>query len=292
MSGDLGAEGSDIVTFYSKLGMAVLGAVMDGDCGIDTMCAMLQRPLTYDARKEIREELHDYLVERIREPWMQEVMHACQEISTGELAAYRSCGEVDSGQAVTTLAIQTVETEQGCIQLQQNLASDYTDELLDARAWSTGVKDRGMLVSLAGVLHEVLRDAQSRNHARAKLQETQTDAAEPKPVLVYPHTLASRMQAAKLYHDQLRSCGWTFPEKEPYGARTQFLDRVQWAGLATLRRRSQALGRWLRAYLETNNQDSGVTRVWNRKEARRSRPWHERHRASDGGRPRLCTFVR
>ena len=147
------------------------------------------------------------------------VVHACQEISTGELEAYRSCGAVDSGQAVTTLAIRTVETEQGCIQLHQNLSSDYTDELLDALAWSTGVKDRGMLVSLAGDLHEVLRDEQIRKHARATLQEPQTDTAEPKPLLVHPHKLASRMQAAKLYHEQLLSCGWRQTERESLGAR-------------------------------------------------------------------------
>ena len=76
-----------------------------------------------------------------------------------------------------------------------------------------------MLVSLAGGLHEVLRDEQSRKHARAKLQEPQTDTAEPKPLLVYPHKLASRMQAAKLYHNQLRSCGWRPTEIEPWGAR-------------------------------------------------------------------------
>jgi hypothetical protein len=171
---------------------------MDGDCGIDTMCDMLQMQPSYDSRVNIREELHDYLIERIREPWMQDVMHAWQEITTVELEAYRSCGAVHSEQAVTTLAGRTAETEQGCIQLHQNLPSDYTDELLDALAWSTGLKDRGMLVSLVGDLHEVLRDEQIRKHARAKLQETQTDAAEPKPVLVYPHKLASRMQAAKL----------------------------------------------------------------------------------------------
>ena len=122
------------MSFYTRHGLVVLGIVMDGDCGIDARCEMLMRPHSYDSRVKIREELHAYLIERIREPWTQEVMHACQEISTGELEAYRSCGAVDSGQAVTTLAIRTAETEQGCIQLQQNLASDYTDELLDALA--------------------------------------------------------------------------------------------------------------------------------------------------------------
>jgi hypothetical protein len=52
---DVAAEGPDIVSFYTRLGVAVLGTVMDGDCGVDTMCGMLQRPQTYDARANIRE---------------------------------------------------------------------------------------------------------------------------------------------------------------------------------------------------------------------------------------------
>ena len=34
-------EESGIVPFYNGIGAAVLGTVMDGDCGIDTMCMML-----------------------------------------------------------------------------------------------------------------------------------------------------------------------------------------------------------------------------------------------------------
>jgi galactokinase/mevalonate kinase-like predicted kinase len=60
MKADVAAGGSDIVPFYRRIGVAVLGTVIDADCGIDTMRAMLRRPQTVDARKEIREELHDY----------------------------------------------------------------------------------------------------------------------------------------------------------------------------------------------------------------------------------------
>ena len=38
MSMFLITEGSGIVPFYNRIGAAVLGTVMDGDCGIDTMC--------------------------------------------------------------------------------------------------------------------------------------------------------------------------------------------------------------------------------------------------------------
>ena len=131
------------------------------------------------------------------------------------------------------------------------LPNHYSDELLDALAWSTGVKDRGILVSLACELHEVVRDEQIRKHARAKLQDSQTDTAEPKALLVYPHKLASRMQAAKLYHDELRSCGWRPTEREPWGARRKFLEHVVW-GVSLIC--DAAHWRW----------EGGCVRIWQR----------------------------
>ena len=221
------AEGSGIVPFYSRLGAAVLGTVMDGDCGIDTMCMMLRRPQTIDARKEIRQELHDYLMERVREPWMQDIMQACQEISADDLEAYRSCGEASRGHAWAACAIVPVEAGES---QSQNKGGKVTEELLEALAWSTGVKDTALLVSVAADLSDVLRDEQLRKHALAKLEGERQTPAEAKQVLVFPNLLRSRMQVAKLYHDHLRSCGWQEGEKEPWGARTEFMGRLKWGG--------------------------------------------------------------
>lgn len=40
-------------------------------------------------------------MERIKEPWMQYIMQACQEISKEEVDAYRSCGALDPGHLIT-----------------------------------------------------------------------------------------------------------------------------------------------------------------------------------------------
>ena len=121
------------------------------------------------------------------------------------------------------------------------------------RRWlgAQGAKERGLLVSLVVDLPEVLRDEQLRKHQLAKLQDTRQGTHEPSEVIVFAHRLASRMQVAKQYYDYLRSCGWTEGEREPYGARRRFIERIRWVGCSTrdtLRTRTTSVGRWLRVF--------------------------------------------
>ena len=56
MGGSLGGDAHDIEGYYSALGVAALGTVMDGDCGIDVMCQMLSLPQTLAQRAALRED--------------------------------------------------------------------------------------------------------------------------------------------------------------------------------------------------------------------------------------------
>ena len=53
--------GASFHGFYSTLGVAVLGTVMDGDCGIDVACQMLSLPQTPAQRAGLREETAELL---------------------------------------------------------------------------------------------------------------------------------------------------------------------------------------------------------------------------------------
>ena len=65
---------------YSSRGVAVLGTVMDGDCGIDVACQMLGLPHTREQREALRVELSEHLMARVGKPWMQELMGGrCKE---------------------------------------------------------------------------------------------------------------------------------------------------------------------------------------------------------------------
>ena len=66
---------------------------MDGDCGIDVACQMLSLPQTPGQREALREEISDYLLARVEEPWMQDLMAALQEINADDVRLSRSGGE-------------------------------------------------------------------------------------------------------------------------------------------------------------------------------------------------------
>ena len=67
--------------FYSALGVAIIPTVADGDCGPDTMTMMLGRPQTFESRRNLRLEIGDYLLERVNEPWMHDLMANLQEVA-------------------------------------------------------------------------------------------------------------------------------------------------------------------------------------------------------------------
>ena len=75
--------------FDSAIGVAIIPTVADGDCGPDTMTKMLGRPQTFESRKKLRLEIADYLLERVREPWMHDLMACLQEVEWEDVRAYR-----------------------------------------------------------------------------------------------------------------------------------------------------------------------------------------------------------
>ena len=72
-------EGAQIMMFYSRLGVTVLGTVTDGDCGIDLMCLMGGLEQNLSSRIALREQLSDFLLKHLTDPWMLDIMAVCQE---------------------------------------------------------------------------------------------------------------------------------------------------------------------------------------------------------------------
>jgi len=86
---DADPSATEFDQLYSSLGVVVLGTVVDGDCGIDAMTMMLSQPSSIDARKQLRIEISDYLIQRINEPWLHDLMVVCQELDADDVALMR-----------------------------------------------------------------------------------------------------------------------------------------------------------------------------------------------------------
>ena len=56
IDGDLACDGMSFQAFYQRLGVILLGTVVDGDCGLDVCCQMLSLPQTFENRVALREE--------------------------------------------------------------------------------------------------------------------------------------------------------------------------------------------------------------------------------------------
>ena len=82
-------------SFYARLGIVILGSVMDGNCGIDTACMMLGLPQTSENRNALRQEIADYLLDRAERPWWHQLLVVCEELRVEDLEHYRSCGAVE-----------------------------------------------------------------------------------------------------------------------------------------------------------------------------------------------------
>ena len=78
--------------FYAALGVATMPTICDGDCAVDVMHMMLGLPQTFQARKQLRIEICEYLIARISDPWMHDIMVALQELEKKDVALYRSHG--------------------------------------------------------------------------------------------------------------------------------------------------------------------------------------------------------
>ena len=72
-------------TLYASLGVCIVATVLDGNCAFDVMIRMLGMPSSESARNDLRIEPSDYLISRLGEPWMHDVMAACQELRYEDL---------------------------------------------------------------------------------------------------------------------------------------------------------------------------------------------------------------
>ena len=162
----LECAGDSIDSFYGRLGLVLLGTVMDGDCGPDVACMMLGIAQTLENRTSLRKEVSDYLLERHACPWMHQLLVVCQELGVEVFENLKmptvdadvvvdlqeSSAMADKASAVADKADKASAVAGKEESAVADLETESSIELLEALKWSTGLKQMDMLCEIAAGL--------------------------------------------------------------------------------------------------------------------------------------------
>ena len=182
---------------------------------------------------------------RIRVPWMLDLMAACQEIAWGDVAVLRAEGAPVPGGAVAEVLAEGAPVPEAAVAeasadpalvteaavAEPSLGTHQADKMLQALAWTTGLKDHSILVGLAGALPHAVLEEQTRAYQESlALPQAPKTASEAPTILVYPHLLKSRMQVAAAFDAYLLRQGWVKGTRVPNKACTEFIRaRLIWS---------------------------------------------------------------
>ena len=227
-----------------------MGTVCDGNCGIDLMAMMLQRPQDVSTRARIRQELFQYGMDRWREEWLHDMLVVTQELEQEAVTAHRSCGADGPPEEENRSCGADDPHEQGDEQTEGRAHAADTI-LLKALEWHTGLKDEGILMSVAGAMPEALRQEQIRLHAASTAQPLPAPA-ETK-IVVRPWLLGDRRKVCQHVDKHCRSCGWTGEGRLPRNSLRSFCRKFKWPANMTEAEQTKAVGRWFRR----QNDDDG-----------------------------------
>ena len=193
MEGVCREGGPGLQGYYSSRGLAVLGTVMDGDCGIDVACQMLGLPQTPAQRAALRQEISDYLIARVNKPWMQEVMGVLQEVNLDDVRQILR-EPADAKWGDTAVAVAKRDTQPTAVAVAVEVADQDTAEAValrrDAIKWATKSKDLSFIANLVDTLSGAVADEQVRLYQASKCAAVVPHA--PQAIVVYPNLLKSR----------------------------------------------------------------------------------------------------
>ena len=195
------------------------------------MTMMLGIPSSVSARQDLRIELSDYLIARIREPWLHDIMVACQELRLEDVKLYRSldveCLAAPSAPApaVADSAISAVE---------QNKGVTPDEETFAAMRWASNLNDDSCVLSLIRslppeIVEEQLSLYRRRDEENAVVVAAQEKMPKPKITIGSNAGFKTRMRVAHRFHIYCRTNAIVVDERLPWGAMTTFVrDNIEW----------------------------------------------------------------
>jgi len=239
---------------YASLGVSVLHSILDGDCAFDVMLMMLGVPSTFAARKELRIEISDYLIERIDRCWMHDLMAACQELRLEDVNLARDGGAqvlaapAEAAPAVADLAIAAADHSNG---------AQPDEETFDAMQWASGLDDDAGVLCLINSLPKGVVEEQVvlfRKHKEVVGKEAKPRAEDRIRIPAAPR-LQTKMMVAQRFHRYCQKNHISPEEGMPYGTMKTFIaDNTEWK--AKLGRTDKVIRAWHKQWLKT---PSGAT---------------------------------
>jgi len=208
--------------FYAMLGVATLGTVCDGDCGLDVMSMMLGQPSSFASRKALRMEISDYLMSRIRAPWMQDIMAMCQEVDKDDVILSRSgCAQL----VAIPIAPAPAVAEPAAMDV---VMPD--EKTFEALRWASKMQNDQAVLSLCRSLPQEILEEQVRLYEnRGTTAVAEADVAKPKIHVGATPALRVRMLVAQRFHWYCLKHGIVPDKRLPYGAMKQFIqDNLLW----------------------------------------------------------------
>ena len=210
--------------YYSSKDVALLGTVMDGDCGIDVACQMLGLPQTLAQRAALREEISDYLLARVNKPWMQEVMGILQEVNLDDVRQILR-EPADAKWGDTAVAVAKRDTQPTAVAVAVEVADQDTAEAValrrDAIKWATKSKDPSFIANLVDTLPGAVADEQVRLYQASKCAAVVPHAPSGKRCVSTLAEVETRSRAIVRYGVAQRGVGArdTFATRRGYEVR-------------------------------------------------------------------------
>ena len=225
--------------FYNKLGLAVLPSVCDGDCGADVMTMMLGIPQSFEARKQLRVEISDYLLDRAGELWMLELLVAAQELEQKDVELCRSRLTPASPpplppprEAEAVVADTPAVAAAPAAPDADDAPAAVDDETMAALRWASNLHhDAGVLALARNLPPEIVAEQVVLYRGRDDAPAVADKHAPAKKIqLTKIRTHHQRMSVARRLHAYCLAHKIQVDKRMPYGAmRTFITDNIAWA---------------------------------------------------------------